>query len=185
MRIPFLFWCLRDILYWWTFTQSIRDRVQFYKTARFTDTSEVGLLRLVGHPFAPLPLQKLPHYYGLGWLLIIRCYYAFSAHETSRDKSYIFPRLLSWFTHIGYDYLLDFRVSRLLIRYIRLTITFLFVEPRFRYPFLSPLPHDSQAWESLLGSPVAGAHGGLTPQMHDMPVVHIKTRFLTEPRSFI
>ncbi len=44
--------------------------------------------------------------------------------------------------------------------------------PRFRYPFLSPLPHDSQAWESLLGSPVAGAHGGLSPQMYDMPVVH-------------
>ncbi|MHB9782312.1 hypothetical protein ACXM1Q_006140, partial [Streptococcus sp. 10F2] len=39
------------------------------------------------------------------------------------------------------------------------------------YPFLSPLPHDSQAWESLLGSPVAGAHRGLTPQMYDMPVV--------------
>ncbi|WP_206597803.1 hypothetical protein, partial [Streptococcus pneumoniae] len=50
-------------------------------------------------------------------------------------------------------------------------ITFLFVEPRFRYPFLSLLPHDSQAWESLLGSPVAGAHGGLTPQIYDMPVV--------------
>ncbi|CQR25923.1 transposase [Streptococcus varani] len=50
-------------------------------------------------------------------------------------------------------------------------ITFLFVEPRFRYPFLSPLPRDSQAWESLLGSPVAGAHGGLAPQMYDMPVV--------------
>ena len=66
---------------------------------------------------------------------------------------------------------LDFRVLGPLIRYIRLTITFLFVEPRFRYPFLSPLPHDSQAWESLLGSPVVGAHGGLTPQMHDMPVV--------------
>ncbi|WP_219350116.1 hypothetical protein, partial [Streptococcus pneumoniae] len=59
----------------------------------------------------------------------------------------------------------------LLIRYIRLTITFLFVEPRFRYPFLSLLPHDSQAWESLLGSPVAGAHRGLTPQIYDMPVV--------------
>ncbi|MCD0050800.1 hypothetical protein HK299_10265, partial [Streptococcus agalactiae] len=43
--------------------------------------------------------------------------------------------------------------------------------PRFRYPFLSPLPHDSQAWESLLGSPVAGAHRGLAPQMYDMPVV--------------
>jgi transposase len=66
---------------------------------------------------------------------------------------------------------LDFRVSGPLIRYIRLAITFLFIEPQFRYPFLSPLPHDSQAWESLLGSPVAGAHGGLTPQMHDMPVV--------------
>ncbi|MBW7802780.1 hypothetical protein, partial [Streptococcus thermophilus] len=45
----------------------------------------------------------------------------------------------------------------------------------FRYPFLSPLPHDSQAWESLLGSPVAGAHGGLSPQMYDMPVVLKKT----------
>ncbi|WP_212750396.1 hypothetical protein, partial [Streptococcus pseudopneumoniae] len=40
----------------------------------------------------------------------------------------------------------------------------------------NPLPHDSQAWESLLGSPVAGAHRGLTPQMHDMPVVPEKSR---------
>lgn len=98
------------------------------------------------------------------------------AHETSRDKSYIFPRLHSWFTHIGYDYLLDFNVLSHLVRYIRLRITFLFVVPRFRYPFLSPLPHDSQAWESLLGSPVAGAHGGLSPQMFDMPIVHTKER---------
>ncbi|MHB9782800.1 hypothetical protein ACXM1Q_008775, partial [Streptococcus sp. 10F2] len=45
-------------------------------------------------------------------------------------------------------------------------------------PFLSPLPHDSQAWESLLGSPVAGAHRGLTPQMYDMPVVLEKPCFL-------
>ncbi|MGQ7359515.1 hypothetical protein ACTGWZ_10590, partial [Streptococcus suis] len=45
------------------------------------------------------------------------------------------------------------------------------------YPFLSPLPHDSQAWESLLGSPVAGAHGGLSPQMCDMPVVPKKRTF--------
>lgn len=66
---------------------------------------------------------------------------------------------------------LDFRVICPLIPYIRLVITFLFVEPRFRYPFLSPLPHDSQAWESLLGSPVAGARRGLSPQMYDMPVV--------------
>lgn len=66
---------------------------------------------------------------------------------------------------------LDFKVLRLLIHYIRLTITFLFVEPRFRYPFFSPLPRDSQAWESLVGSPVAGALGGLSPQMYDMPVI--------------
>ena len=66
---------------------------------------------------------------------------------------------------------LDFSVLGHLIRYIRLRITFLFVVPRFRYPFLSPLPHDSQAWESLLGSPVAGAHRGLAPQMYNMPVV--------------
>ncbi|HGQ0171033.1 TPA: hypothetical protein ACLX2J_001829, partial [Streptococcus pneumoniae] len=33
------------------------------------------------------------------------------------------------------------------------------------------LPHDSQAWESLLGAPVAGTHRGLTPQIYDMPVV--------------
>ena len=39
-----------------------------------------------------------------------------------------------------------------------------------RYPFLSPLPHDSQAWESLLGSPVAGARRGLSPQMSDVLV---------------
>ncbi|MHB9781538.1 hypothetical protein ACXM1Q_002150, partial [Streptococcus sp. 10F2] len=49
-----------------------------------------------------------------------------------------------------------------------------------RYPFLSPLPHDSQAWESLLGSPVAGAHRGLTPQMYDMPVV-----LKSEPESLL
>lgn len=69
---------------------------------------------------------------------------------------------------------MDFNVLSHLVRYIRLRITFLFVVPRFRYPFLSPLPHDSQAWESLLGSPVAGAHGGLSPQMFDMPIVHTK-----------
>ncbi|MGQ7396345.1 hypothetical protein ACTGYH_11360, partial [Streptococcus suis] len=46
----------------------------------------------------------------------------------------------------------------------------------FRYPFLSPLPHDSQAWESLWGSPVAGVHGGLSPQMYDMPVVQTRKR---------
>ncbi len=48
---------------------------------------------------------------------------------------------------------------------------FLFVEPRFRYPFLPLLAHDNQTLESLFGSPVAGAHRGLTPQIYDIPVV--------------
>lgn len=37
------------------------------------------------------------------------------------------------------------------------------VVARFRHPFLSPLPHDSQVSESLLGSPVADTHRGLAP----------------------
>ena len=67
------------------------------------------------------------------------------------------------------------------------------VEPRFRYPFLwrssfptsdlkrlspdhfNPLSHDSQAWESNCVLLSAGAHGGLTPQMYNMPVVQIIT----------
>ena len=80
----------------------------------------------------------------------------------------------------------DFKVLRLLIHYIRLTITFLFVEPRFRYPFFSPLSHDSQAWESLVGSPVAGALGGLSPQMYDMPVIrksNISPRLILQGKS--
>ena len=54
---------------------------------------------------------------------------------------------------------------------IQLAMLFLFVEPRFRYPFLPLLSHDNQTWESLFGSLVASAHGGLTPQMNVMPVV--------------
>ena len=52
---------------------------------------------------------------------------------------------------------------------------FLFVEPRFRYPFLPLLAHDNQTLESLFGSPVAGTHGGLTPQMNIMTVVPKKS----------
>ena len=68
-------------------------------------------------------------------------------------------QLLPSFTHSGYDYFctLEPLSSSSTIR----TSTFLFVELRFRYLFLSPLPHDSQTWKSLLGSPVAGAHRGL------------------------
>ena len=89
-------------------------------------------------------------------------------HGISRTSFLVYSRnLRTWATSI----FLDFSALSHLIHPIRLIIAFLFVEPRFRYPFLSPLPHDSQAWESLLGSPVAGAHGGLTPQIYDMPVV--------------
>ena len=54
---------------------------------------------------------------------------------------------------------------------IQLAMLFLFVEPRFRYPFLALLAHDNQTLESLFDSLVASAHGGSTPQMNVMPVV--------------
>ena len=66
----------------------------------------------------------------------------FSVREISRDKSSVFPRLPSQFTHTGYGCLLDFVTPCPLIRRIRLTIGFLFVRLRFCYPFLSPTPHD-------------------------------------------
>ena len=37
-------------------------------------------------------------YYDLCWLLMIRCYHCI-AHETSRVKSYVFPRLLVGFMY--------------------------------------------------------------------------------------
>ena len=92
-------------------------------------------------------------------------------HGISRTSFLVYSRDLRIWVTTTY---LDFDVLGHLIRQIRLDITFLSVEPRFRYPFLSPLPHDSQAWESLLGSPVAGAHRGLAPQIYDMPVVRKK-----------
>ena len=58
---------------------------------------------------------------------------------------------------------------------IQLAMLFLFVESLFRYPFLPLLAHDNQTWESLFGSPVARAHGGLTPQRLSMPVVPKKS----------
>ena len=58
---------------------------------------------------------------------------------------------------------------------IQLAMLFLFVEPLFRYLFLPLLAHDNQTLESLFGSPVAGTHGGLTPQMNIMTVVPKKS----------
>ena len=66
-----------------------------------------------------------------------------TAHETSWDKLHYFPRLPARFTHRGYGHLQDFTAISRLIRPARLVIGFLFVRPRFRYPFLSPERHRS------------------------------------------
>ena len=64
----------------------------------------------------------------------------------------------------------DFDASSHLIRLIRLTIRFLSVEPRFRYCFFSPTPHDVNLasryrvrWQLR---PL-----GLPPKVRDMPVI--------------
>ena len=82
----------------------------------------------------------------IGWALILiynKVYMLdadFSVRETSRDKPSVFPRLPPQFTHAGYGCLLGFVTSSPLIRRIRLSIGFLSVRLRFRYPFLSPTP---------------------------------------------
>jgi hypothetical protein len=69
----------------------------------------------------------------------------------------------------------DFVVYSQLIRLIRLTIRFLSVEPRFRYCFFSPAPHDAnlasryQVRRQL--RPL-----GLSPKVRDMPVIRLKER---------
>ena len=62
-------------------------------------------------------------------------------------------------------------IGKKLQKCIQLAMLFLFLEPRFRYPFLALLAHDNQTLESLFDSRVADAHGGLTPQMNIMPIV--------------
>ena len=87
-------------------------------------------------------------------------------HGISRTSFLVYSRnLRTWATSI----FLDFSALGHLIHPIRLIIAFLFVEPRFRYPFLSPLPHDSQAWESLTGSPIASALWDFHPRCTTCP----------------
>ena len=87
-------------------------------------------------------------------------------HGISRTSFLVYSRnLRTWATSI----FLDFSALSHLIHPIRLIIAFLFVEPRFRYPFLSPLPHDSQAWESLTGSPIASALWDFHPRCTTCP----------------
>ena len=81
--------------------------------------------------------------------------------------------------HLIYIYIVEdvyFRyktseIGKKLQNCIQLAMLFLFVEPRFRYPFLALLAHDNQTLESLFDSRVAGAHGGPIPQMNIMPIV--------------
>ena len=68
---------------------------------------------------------------------MIRCYYVLLTpmrpHGISRTSFLVYSRdLRLWVTTT----FLDFNVLSHLVRYIRLRITFLFVVPRFRYPFL-------------------------------------------------
>ena len=74
---------------------------------------------------------------------------------------------------MGYGCLWDFAVLSQLIRLLRLVIGFLFVGPRFRYGFFSPVPH---------GTKLASRYRvrwqlrplGLSPKVRDMPVIHKK-----------
>ncbi len=60
-------------------------------------------------------------------------------HGISRQSFLVYlPNL----PNIGYGCLLDFTTFCQLIRYVGLTIRFLFVRLRFRYCFFSPTPHD-------------------------------------------
>lgn len=76
------------------------------------------------------------------------------------------PNLRTWVTTA----FLGFVASGQLTRHVRLCIRFLFVGLRFRYPFLSPAPHDANLgsrfkvrWQLRLC--------GLSPQNTGMPVV--------------
>ena len=90
--------------------------------------------------------------------------------ETSRDKSRTFPRLPVRFTQQGYGCLLDFTARGRLILLLRLVIGFLFVGPRFRYPFFSP-----KRRRLNLGSRYRVRRQlrplGLPPKLRDMPVI--------------
>jgi len=83
-------------------------------------------------------------YYGLCWLLTVRCYYGrIVACETSRDK----PASLSSSTCLIYAHglRLPLGLRCILPAYPPCTpsIRFLSVRLRFRYPFFSPVPHDT------------------------------------------
>ena len=93
-----------------------------------------------------------------------------TACETSRDKSRTFPRLPVRFTQQGYGCLWDFDACGHLIRSMRLNIRFLSVEPRFRYCFFSPVPHDANLANCFKVRRQLRP-SGLSPEVRDMPVI--------------
>ena len=97
----------------------------------------------------------------------------FSACKTSRDKSYVFPRLPARFTHQGYGCLLDFAADSQLVRLMCLGIGFLSVRPRLRYCFFSPAPHDANLANRYRVRRQLRPLG-LSPQTYDMPVILIR-----------
>ena len=105
-----------------------------------------------------------------------------TACETSRDKPRTFLRLPARSTPLGYGCLWDFAVSGPLIRQRRLVIEFLFVGPRFRYPFFSPkrrrLNLGSRYRVRWQLRPL-----GLPPKLRDMPVIPEKGRAFRAARD--
>ena len=93
-----------------------------------------------------------------------------TACEISRDKPRNFPRLPARFTHQMLRLPFGFTAFCQLVRLMRLSIGFLSVRPRFRYPFFSPIPHDMN-----LGSRYRVRRQlrplGLSPKLRNMPVI--------------
>ena len=146
-------------------------------------------LHLTVRSFAPLPLQKFHHYYDLGWLLTIRCYYAYFTAWRSppRVSALVRPHGISHTSFLVYLLdlrlqvtvtFLDFSALCHLIPCNRLSINFLFVRPQFRYVFLSPVPHDTQSWQSLSGSPVTGVPWDFHPRCTTCPSYKGRILFL-------
>ena len=72
----------------------------------------------------------------------------------------------------------DFDACGHLIHLIRLTIRFLFVEPRFRYCFFSPVPHDTNL-ASRFKVRRQLRPSGLPPEVRGMPVIQKQAAHLS------
>ena len=105
------------------------------------------------------------------WFVVTTAYE--TAHETSRDKSSIFPRLPAGSTHAGYGCLLDFMALRPLILRMRLLSCSCPSGNDFAIPS-SRLHLTIQTLGVALGFVGNYAPCGLSPQIGGMPVVRKK-----------